>query len=160
MLYNINSNMEDHFSWYSTDTYNWPKSSDWFWAVGIIAVSAAILALFFNNPLFSLLILLIAFTASLNATKEPQPIKYEINKRGVLINDRLYPYSSLEAFWITDHFKGPRALIRSKKTIMPYLIVPIEDYDPHFIHDFLSVYLIEEEMEESFFQVLLERLGF
>jgi len=149
--------------WETLDHINEEKSNDWFWIVGIIAVAVAVLAIFFNNILFALLILISAFTAFMMAHTSPKMVDYEINRQGVKIGEILYPYSSLESYYVIDEdgFDRDRLLLKSKKMLMPLIIVPLTgQVDNEDVREYLIEYLDEEEMEESFAQVLMARLGF
>lgn len=143
--------------------HNHEKSNDWYWMLGIVAVALAILFIYFGDYLFSLVILLGAFTMVLYSQKEHEYISISLGNKGILINETLYPYRSLESFWVEDEIEGEidHLLLRSKKTLMPLIIIPLaEDLDPELITNYLLQYLDEEELEESFGHRLMEYLGF
>jgi len=79
-----------------------------------------------------------------------------------LVGETLYPYSTLESFWVIDEEINDRILIRSQKVFMPFLILPYEstEINPDDIRDYLLDYIDEEELEEPLSQILMERLGF
>jgi hypothetical protein len=54
----------------------------------------------------------------------------------------------------------PKVLIKSKKVMMSYIHLPVEEVDIEDIRDYLLMYLREEELEESFLEKLLEYFGF
>lgn len=133
------------------------KSVDWFWAVGVVAVGFAILSIFLGNLLFAILITISAFTLSLHAVKKPRSISFEINDEGVIIDKKLYTYNTLESFWIINKEK---IIIKSKKAVVPFLIIPFQNINPKTLREFLIKNLKEEEMSEPFGQVVMEKLGF
>ena len=150
-------------NWETVDHIKEEKSSDWFWIVGIIAVAAAVLAIFFNNILFALLILLSAFASFMLANTPQRYITCEINRKGVQVEDILYPYSSLESFYVIDEdgYDRDRILIKSKKMLIPLIIIPLgETVDPEEIRDYLLEYMDEEEMYEPLSQRIMTMLGF
>lgn len=139
------------------------KTSDWYWAVGIIAISAAVITIIFGNILFALFILIAAFSLALFAAKRPEVIRFEINNTGVLINKTLYPYTTLHSFWVEDnnHYEiQSKVIFKSKRLAMPLLVLPLEEIHPEEIRDFLFDHLPEEEHTEAFSQKVLEYLGF
>lgn len=138
------------------------RSHDWFWAIGILAVGIAILSIYFGNMLLALVILLSAFASILHAHTEPKSVTFKIGRRGIQVGTTLYPYSSLDSFWVIDEEVNDRILFRSRKVFMPYLIVPFDSTktDPEQIRDFLLDYLDEEELEEPLSQKILEFFGF
>ena len=147
--------------WETLEYEHKEKSSDWYWALGIIAVSIAITAVILDNVLFAVLILLGTFLAAVFATKKPDVIRCQINDRGVLINRTFYPYRELESFWVEDSFEGGEKLIlKSRKTLMPHIIIPIADISPESAREALREFLEEEEMSEPLSQKIMELFGF
>jgi hypothetical protein len=138
------------------------KTPDWFWSVGIIAVAGAILAIYFSNLLFALVILLGAFTSIMASHTPPRLLKYEIGRRGVKVGDTLYPFSTLESFWVIDEEIDDRIIIKSEKFLMPYIVVPFDSTETGAddIRDYLLDYINEEELHEPAAQKIMERLGF
>ena len=75
-------------------------------------------------------------------------------------NESLYPFLTLESFWIDAHQEKPKLLIKSHKTFMPFLAIYIEEVDPEEIRDILLNYIAETEHQEPISQKLLELIGF
>ena len=59
-------------AWQTFEYQNRARSSDWFWVVGIIAISAAAAAILFKNFLFGILIIIATFTLMLQAARKPR----------------------------------------------------------------------------------------
>ena len=152
----------ENIKWNAFEYEHKEKNQDWFWALGIIAVSVAGVSLMLDNILFGILILVGSFSLALFANRHPDLIQFEINKRGVVIGDTLYPYNTLDSFWIEDTSKTsiPKIIIKSKKVLMPYIIIPFEDVYSAQIHNYLSRHMKEEEHEEPLSQKILEYFGF
>lgn len=144
--------------WQAYEYAHREKSSDWFWALGIIAVGGAIAAIFLHNLLFALVILIAAVAIGLFAAREPDLVTFEISRRGVRIDDTLYPYQNLEGFWIADFSLEhiPRLLLKSKKMLAPILVIPLEDVEPEDVYAALLYFLPEEELHEPFAHHLME----
>lgn len=150
-------------TWQAYDHIKEERSSDWYWIVGIVSVSIAILAIFFNNILFALIVILGAFVSIILSHTKPKILNYEINRRGVKIGDILYTYGNLETFYVIDEdgYDRDRILLKSKKMFMPLIVIPIgENADPDSIRDFLIEYLDEEEMYEPMSDRIANWLGF
>lgn len=151
------------FVWEAHEYIFQEKSSDWYWAVGIISASAAVISIIFGNILFALLIALAGFALALFAAKEPAFVRFELNKTGVIVGKILYPYGTLESFWVEDnqhHEFQSKLFIKSQKMAMPLIVIPLENVDPGEIRDFLLDHLLEEHNHEGVGQKLLEYLGF
>lgn len=150
-------------SWEALDHIQEEKSADWFWIVGIISAGIAILAIYFGNILFALLILLAIFTSFMATHIPPKIVRYEINRKGVIVGDILYPYSNLKSFFVIDEdgYDRDRLILKSTKALMPYIILPLgSDVLPDEIREYLLEYLDEEEMYEPWGERFMSGLGF
>jgi hypothetical protein len=139
------------------------KNADWYWALGIISIAAAIAAIYFNNILFAIIILLGAFALGMHGNVEPKVLSYKLSRRGATIEDTLYPFDTLDSFWVEEHDHKPhRILVKSRKLLMPYIIMPLSpDVDPDEIRHFLLDHgLPEEELHEGVVRQIFEHLGF
>lgn len=137
------------------------KSNDWFWALGIITVGASVAAIFMHNILFALLIIVAGVALGLVSSREPDLVTFEISRRGIRIDDNLYPYQNLEGFWIEDHqhMFTPKLLLKSKKWLMPVVVIPIEEVEPEDVYAALLFFLPEEELHEPFAHKIMEFVG-
>jgi hypothetical protein len=136
------------------------KTTDWFWIAGIIGVTLAIVAVIFSNILFAVLIVIATASIIIFGNKEPHLLDCEINNKGVRIQKTLYPYKNLEAFNVTEGY-SPKLVLRSTKTLMPLITVPIGNVHPDDIISTLSdVIKHEEDLREPFAHLLMDYLGF
>lgn len=148
----------DKISWQALEYHFTEKSQDWYWALGIVAVAIAIASILYDNILFAVLILVGAFALAIYAGRRPEIITVETNKKGVVVNDTLYPFASLESFWVEEN--DNKLLLKSKKTLMPLIAIPLGDTNPKNLRSFLLELLTEEEHHEPASQKLMEHLGF
>ena len=148
-------------SWEAAEHYHSEKGSDWYWALGIIAVVAAVIAIIFSNILFAIVIILGAIVMTIVSLREPSIIPFAITPRGMRIDDRLYPYATLESFCIDeDAPHGPQLILKSSGMLRPLVIVPLPEEAIEEIDDILAERLPEEHLEESLAHHVLEFLGF
>ena len=148
-------------SWKAPEYADIPKTKDWFWAVGILTICFFVAALIMRNLLFGIFVLLAGFTIILYAHRKPRIISFEINARGIKIQNRLYPYENLKSFWL--HYDPPHKKelsIESEKLFMPYIIIPLGDIDPNVVRDFLLKFLKEKEHKESLVDSIAQYLRF
>lgn len=134
------------------------RGADWFWAVGIIAAAIAMSAIILGNILFAVFIIVAGVTLVLQVLRKPRPISVKIGENGITIEKTLYPYYSLDAFWVEE--EDDNLILKSKKALVPYIIVPIGSIDKNRLHEYLSTFLEEKEMHESLSQKIMEYLGF
>lgn len=161
--------MEPSLSWQAPEYYHEPKSSDWFWAVGIIAASIALLCFIYSNFILGILTIIAAFSIMVHANR-PGPMRsFTLTVKGIKVDKKFYPYNTLDTFWIDTHeieheehgsLLFGKLLIKSKKRLMPLIVIPIEELHPDEIQEFLSIFLEEEELIEPLGQKLIEYLGF
>lgn len=136
-------------------------SSDWYWALGIVAVSGAITAILLHNILFAVLILIGSLTLGMYANKPEYEVEYSISTRGITVNKTLYPYKSIVGFAIVESKNKSTLLLDAQQPFVPHVVVPIPDgVDKNAVQDFLLDYLPEVELYESPAQKLFEILGF
>ena len=152
--------METLISWDAPEHMRTEKTNDWYWAVGIITVTAVTLCFIFGNVIFGILILVGVFSLIVHGTRESRMIHIEINDRGIVINNTLYPFLGLESFWIDAHEIPPKILVKSHKLFMPYIVIYINEVDPEKVREVLLRYISETEHFEPMTQKILERFGF
>ena len=142
------------------------RSPDWFWALGIIVVTAALASIIFANYFFAVLIVLSGLLLGFYALRSPEIITYELNIKGLKIGNRLYPFESIKAFWVQADFTPgssvkPLFFVHSERTVMPVLTIPITLEIAEDIHSFMSGQDIAEvKMEEHPSHKIMEVLGF
>ena len=134
------------------------RSIDWFWGLGLLALLVIGAAIYFQNYLFAILIAVSAFSLGMFAFQKPKNVEYELNEQGIRIHQTLYPYQTLESFWVETRSR-PKIILLSKKFFVPYIVVPIVDHDPKLVRLFLLKHLSEVEHHEPFINHLIERLG-
>ncbi len=146
-------------TWTALEYEHKTRSSDWFWSLGVVALGGAILAIVLGNILFALFIILGAVTLALYALRHPHEVAYEINDRGLVINNALFPYQTLESFDIHDHLHTPRLMVKSQKVVMPYLVIPIEGVHPEDVREMLAERIPEVDIPESLSEKLMAVFG-
>ncbi len=148
-------------SWEAPEHRHVEKTSDWFWVVGIIAISASVVSIILSNVLFSIVILLGATTMILFGHRKPQMVSFEVSVRGIRINETLYPYDSLHAYSVDEEApEGPQLILKSKHTFMPLIIIPLPDDYIDDIEAIISKRVAEVHMHEPLSHRLLELFGF
>jgi hypothetical protein len=149
-------------TWEAPEYHYVKKGGDWFLAFAIVVIACAVAAILFNNSLFALLIGVAGGALGISAAKKPSVIPFAVTVRGVRIDDRLYPYSTLDAFHIDeeDEERGPQLLVLSKRRFMPLLVLPLPSEYIDDIEDIMKEKLPEKLLEEPFLMKLLEKFGF
>ena len=136
------------------------KKPDWYWAVGIITIALSAVCLIFGQVITGIFVIVAAAALVIHASKAPRRIHCEINDRGLVIYGALYPFLSLESFWIPHDEVPPKIILKSHKMLMPFIVVYIEEVDPESVREVMLKYIAETEHHEPFLKHLLEGFGF
>ena len=136
------------------------RTSDWFWALGIIAVCAALTSILFSNILFALVIIVAAGVIALIARTPPELHDFEIAERGIKVGDTLHTYSEIISFWVeTEAEEEPLLLVDTIKFMSPNLVIPLGGIDPEHVRSYLRERVDEVPMKEPLAHKILEFFG-
>ena len=152
--------MAEKISWQAPEYIHREKTSDWYWIVGIVTISIALISIILNNVIFGILIVACSFTLSLFASRKPQLITMQVTGLGVDVGKAHHPYDTLESFWIETREVHPRILLKSKKAFTSFIVILLGNGSSEEIHAKLLEHLPEEEHSEPLLEKLLIYLGF
>lgn len=147
-------------SWNAPEHFHVEKSPDWYWGVGIITLALSAVCIILGNIITGIFVLVAAVALVLHASQPPRIAYHEINDRGILVHDKFYPFLSLESFWIPHDEVPSKIILKSRKVMMPYIIIYIEELDPEEVRALMLRYIAETEHHEHFLHKVLEGLGF
>lgn len=145
--------------WITIEHAYYEKSNDWFWIVGIIGITAALLAIILGNLLFAVLIVIAAATVIIRGGKIPNLILIKLGPSGVRIGEKLYPYQSFKSFSIDEEDELPILTLVPKGFAITQLRFPIEEVDLETVRDYLLDHLDESYHEHSFAESIAHYLG-
>lgn len=136
------------------------RGSDWFWALGIIAVSAALTSILLGNVLFAVLIVVAAATIGLIANHPPQLHEFELTDKGIRTGVTMHPYENIISFWVDEEVDEPVLLIDTIAFMAPNLVIPLGDTNPESVREYLRQYAQEVPMKEPLAHKVMEFFGF
>ncbi len=149
------------FEWEADGYVFEEKSNDWYWALGIIAVAAAIASILFGNVILGILIVVGAATLALSTLKRPRLHRFRVTDEGVMIDENLYTYESILSFSVLEYIDPtkPAALsIRTRYLLAPHLLIPIVGHDPEEVYEFFAEHLEEGRHDESLIDRIIDLL--
>jgi hypothetical protein len=152
--------LPDSLEWQAYEYLHVDRTPDWYWGVGVATLVLALVGILLENILFAVLVVVAAFTVTLRALKVPDIQKFSLTRKGIIEDTTLYPYGEIESFWVDDEQVHSKLLVKSRRPLMPLIIIPLGDVDPEIVHDYLIQFIDAEEMTEPFFQKVMEYLGF
>jgi len=153
-------------SWTAPQYDHHEHTTDWYWAVGIVSVSFSIAFVIGGNILLAIIILLGMGTLLYYAKHEPKIVEYEFSKKGVRAGKTLYPWETLDSFWIleghTTHGKvcAPKLILISRKQFMPHIVMLLDESVISEVQQTLQHMLHEEPQMEPFYDRLMRLIGF
>ncbi len=137
------------------------KGADWYWALGIITTAIIIVCVLFGNIILALVVFAGAAALALEASRGSRVHSFAITDRGVVVDQRLYPYEDMLSFAVleyADESLPPSLSIKTKHFLAPHLLIPIVGNDPVVIYDFFLPLVPEGKHHESVFDHLIELL--
>ena len=153
--------MENKISWQALEYKRKDKTADWYWAVGLISLAIVVTSFMLHNSLFAILIIISTGILISFSVIAPKIINISINQKGITVGKEMYPFATLDAFWVeSQDEENLKILLRSKKLIMPLIAIPLEEIHHLDMREFLLQYLPEVEMHEPLSQKVMEKLGF
>ncbi len=148
-------------TWEALEHTHQAKGTDWFWILGIITLAVSVAAVVLGNTLFGVLVLVAGIVTGIASRREAKVVTYGITTRGVRIDSVIYPYSTLDSFYIDEQNpSGPQLLLKVERIFMPLLVIPLPPEEVDDIEALIAARLPEERLEEPLAHKLLEFLGF
>jgi hypothetical protein len=150
------------YSWEAFEYKDRKLKTDWFWALGIIALSGSIASFIYGNFLFGVFIILASIAVVFFGTVKPERLTYEITEGGIIYEKTFYPFETIHAFWINDLDEtDKKVLIKSERMLVPILSLPYEtEQQGETIREILTDTIPEEPLQEPWGHLIMERLGF
>ena len=158
----MNETISTIFKWDAMEAHHHERSNDWYWAVGVLTVVGVGLSIYFQNYFFAFFLLLAGVLVVYYALQTPEHIDIHVSDAGININNRLYPYKNIEAFWIAEHEDmDMHLLISTTQDYIPLYSIPIGNHiDVYDLRDYLLIFVEEREMVEPLIQRISYRLKF
>src|SRR3989344_2711975 len=100
-----------------------PKTKNWYWVVGIVAVGISLAAFILGNILFGIIVLLAGFSVMLVGSRRPEEQTYSLTKRGVRVGNTIFLYDKIKQFSMVDD--EPRSLSLEVLSILGTLTIPL-----------------------------------
>lgn len=161
--------MDEGIRWSVLTHEHRERTADWYWALGIITAVGIGVSIYFSNILFALIIALAAISIGILVARGPREHEVHVHPRGVTIDGTLYPYQTLQSFWVAveepydmeEEFE-PRArlYLNTSGYVHPRFTMPLDNIDhAQDVRDYLAQYVAEEEQEPHFSEHLAEIFG-
>ena len=140
-----------------------PKTADWYWALGIIAVALTIALVLFGNYLLAVLVVVAAAALALHAAKHPPLHRFRLVEQGIMIGDDLHPFRRMLSFSVLEDIEGelpPLLSIKNESWLSPHLLVPLVEVDADIVYAHFLQHVDEGEHPHTFVDLVAALLGF
>jgi hypothetical protein len=148
-------------SWSSPEYYHKERSNDWFWTVGIIAIIGSVAAVWFNNYIFAIFIIISGASLIMFTIRPPHDTNFIIETDGLTMGRDLYEWKKIKSFNIKETEKDlyAKLLIETNKNFLPiYTIILPKEYTSKVKENLLKVIPISE-INESQSMLFAEKIG-
>jgi hypothetical protein len=140
-----------------------PKSTDWYWVLGIVAAACTIASILFGNYLLAALVVIAAAALALHASKQPPLHRFRLIEEGIVIGDDLHPFERMISFSVLEDVKEeypPMLSIKTHSWLSPHLIIPLEGVDADVIYAYFLNHVNEGEHPHTLVDLVAAWLGF
>ena len=140
-----------------------PKSADWYWALGIIAVAGGVASILFGNYLLAALIVIAAAALALHAAKEPPVHRFRLVEQGIVIGEELHPFERMISFTVLEDIEDefpPMLSIKTDHWLSPHLVIPLAGVDADAVYAYFLKHVDEDEHKHTFSDLVAAWLGF
>lgn len=154
-------NIKIPYNWQDFEYEYFEKSAEWFWSIIVLSLAVSAASFILDNFLFGILAGISGVSLALFGVKKPRFLDFGITVRGVQVGDKIFPYSELESFWL--HYDPPfiKSLsLKSKKTFMPHIQIPLGDADPNAIREILLKFIKEKEHKTLLADSLIKKFRY
>ena len=155
------ANTEPRITWQIEEYAHREKGADWFWALGVIALAGAAIAVIYHDVLFAIFIVLSAFILGAYAARVPSIIQISISDAGIKVRNYFFPFEKLKSFGIDESELGNTLIIESDRALSPVISLPLPlTLDTEGLAALLRTKLPEKPHKEQLSHKLLDHLGF
>lgn len=145
--------------WETLEYAHHEHSADWYWGLGLSAVLFFGFGIYLHDVLFSAVVIIAALGILVYAFRMPDMITVELGRRGIQMGNELYPYVTLDSFWLMPVEFDRRIIIKSHKKFMSWIVIPVSDeVDPHLVRDYLLQHIREEEHDLPLINTIIDIL--
>ncbi len=146
--------------WQTVEHAYYEKTTDWYWIVGIVGGTLALLAILFGNWILGLLLIIAVLTMMLHGARRPGEITVSILPGGVRVGKQMWPYQEMRSFSIDEDAPIPTLVLDTRNPIVPDVRLFLEETSPERVRDYLLDHLDEIYHQPSFLDGLVHYLGF
>ena len=151
------------FEWEGREYDHNPKSADWYWVIGIVAVAGMIALILFGEYLLAFLLIVAAAVIALHGAKHPPIHRFRLVENGLVIGDELHPFEKMISFSVLEDSENelpPLLSIKNESWHSPHLVIPLDGVDADMVYAHFLQNVDESEHTPSLTDLVAAWLGF
>jgi len=146
--------------WSVTTHEHRERSTDWYWALGLVGVAGAVASVFFGNAMLAIIIVLGLGSIGVLAVRGPREHLVKIDERTLTIDGTRYPFSSILSFWVEHDTDTPRLFMTLGGVIAPHFSLTLDSRSQAAdVREHLRRHIKEEEQGPHLGEHLAEIFG-
>lgn len=156
------SDSNKEITWQAPEFQYRYKNIFWYGASVALAAILIVLALWQNNLLFAIFVIIAEVMILFWAKETPRLLNFRLDNKGITIDKiKFYPYEDLKGFHVAQREDQSGALVlKTKNRLQSYVKILANADDIPKIKEFLKNYLKEIEYEESLVSHISDLIGF
>ncbi len=138
------------YEWTVKEYEQYERNRAWYMFMLTVGLLLVLYGIFTQNFLFVLIIALAGIILFIQNKQAPPSVNVAITNVGVVLNNRIYPYTELKDFYLIYNPPETKMLYIDTKTILrPLLRIPLENMNPLDIRFSLREFLPEDLEKET-----------
>lgn len=146
--------------WQAPEYKHEEKSMDFFWTIGVVALVLFVFAVWQQNFVFAIFIIVSAASLFLFSIRHPQVMTFVIETSGLTLGKDKYEWKKIKGFHIKKESDRAVLLIEINKYLLPVYTIPLPFDMADQVKDSLIKVIPNIELEESKAMKFMEKLGF
>lgn len=155
----IQTDEGDPVRWEAVEYIQRDKNTWWFVIFGLVVIGFIALAIFVMKSItFAILVPVMATALMVYAYRPPRILKYTLSRKGLFINDQLYPMADFKSFGVIKDDDEYSIMLIPVKRFKPGVSVYFPEEAGEAIVDMLGVRLPMKEVQLDVIDKLLRKL--
>ena len=150
----------DSVEWEASEYVQHTKGPGWFAALGAVTLVGVGLAVFFQQWLLTVLIVVMGVAFGIFGMRKPRVVHYRLSDDGLVIGEKTYHLTDFRAFGIREDGAFYTVMLIPVKRLAPGLNIYFSEDEGDHILDILSSHLPVEKMQPDPIDLLMHKLRF
>lgn len=152
---------EPRIIWQIEEYSHREKGPDWFWALGVVALAGAAIAVIYHDTFFAVFIIISAVMLGYFAARPPEIMEVAISDEGISVKNILYLFEKIKGFAVEEHDLGNRLILETERVLAPIFSIPLPaTLDTDSLAELLRTKIVEKPLKEKASHRIMEHLGF